>query len=35
MVRNRVKVNALPAIRLKGRQAFTRIYELTELTDVD
>jgi PAS domain S-box-containing protein len=33
MVRGRVQVNALPAIRVKGRQAFTRIYELTGLID--
>jgi adenylate cyclase len=35
LVQNRVKVNALPSIRVKGRQAFTRIYELTEVIDVD
>ncbi|MCP4539951.1 MAG: GAF domain-containing protein [Chloroflexi bacterium] len=35
LVQNRVNVNALPAIQLKGRQAFTRIYELTDLTKTD
>jgi adenylate cyclase len=35
MVRQKVKVNALPAIRVKGRQAFTRIYELTEAIETD
>jgi PAS domain S-box-containing protein len=35
MMRDRVKANALPAIRVKGRQAFTRIYELTGLLDTD
>ena len=33
MVRGRVQANALPAIRVKGRQAFTRIYELIGLND--
>ncbi len=33
MVRGRAQANALPAIRVKGRQAFTRIYELTGLND--
>ncbi len=35
LMRDRVKVNTLPAIQLKGRQAFTRIYELTEVIDSD
>ncbi|MEE8390671.1 MAG: adenylate/guanylate cyclase domain-containing protein [Anaerolineae bacterium] len=33
MVQNQVKVNALPAIQVKGRQAFTRIYEVTDVVD--
>jgi adenylate cyclase len=35
MGRNRIKVNPLPAIRVKGRQAFTRVYEVTGLIDDD
>jgi adenylate cyclase len=33
MVRDRVQVKPLPAMRLRGRQSFTRIYELAGLTD--
>jgi len=33
MVRNRVQVNPLPATRLRGRQSFTRTYELVGLID--
>jgi adenylate cyclase len=33
LVKDRVKVNPLPAIRVKGRQAFTRVYEVTGLID--
>ncbi len=32
-VRRRVQVNPLPAIRVKGRQAFTRIYEVIAVID--
>ncbi len=31
MVRDRVQVNPLPAIRVRGRQALTRIYEVVDL----
>jgi PAS domain S-box-containing protein len=34
MVRERVKVNALPSMRVKGRKAYTRVYELVGLVDV-
>jgi adenylate cyclase len=33
MVKDRIEVNPLPAIRVKGRQAFTRVYEVTGLTN--
>jgi adenylate cyclase len=33
LVQDRVRVNTLPAIQVKGRQAFTRIHELTGLID--
>lgn len=33
MVRDRVQVNALPAMRVKGRRSFTRAYELTRLIE--
>ncbi len=32
-VRDRVQVNPLPVVRLKGRQAFTHIYEVTGITE--
>jgi len=33
MVRDRVRANPLPAMRFKGRQAFTRIYEVVDVLD--